>query len=352
MLKNIKVVEPSMDEWDIFTKEQLQGHLLQSASWGVLERKRSFKSIQLAVRDDASGKFLAGISILIRSIPGTGKTIFYAPRGPIIDHDTCTLEYFNLLVLEIKKIAAKEKGVFLKVDPAVSFMDPVVSFLHKTGFMFSPVATTILGTQPKVTLRLNLNQSEEYIFSKFHQKHRQYIRKNQREDILVRVAASEELPELIKLLALWQVGGVSKTDAFYKELFHLFPLNAVLFVAERSMAGRASKKEVVAMRMLITWGSKAWEFYGVRNPKAGYLRASYLLVWEMIKGAKEKGCLWYDFRGIPNVCNTKHPLYGIYKFKVGFGGERHEFAGELDLVFEPTWYAVWNYGLRFLKCIF
>ena len=48
--------------------------------------------------------------------------------------------------------------------------------------------------------------------------------------------------------------------------------------------------------------------------------------------AVEKGCRLYDFRGVPGRVGEDHPLYGLYKFKLGFGGDYVEFVGEMDLV--------------------
>lgn len=65
---------------------------------------------------------------------------------------------------------------------------------------------------------------------------------------------------------------------------------------------------------------------------------NYLLQWEMIKWAVERGCDIYDFRGVSGNVDKNHPLYGLYRFKKGFGGKFTEFIGELDYVFNPLVY--------------
>jgi lipid II:glycine glycyltransferase (peptidoglycan interpeptide bridge formation enzyme) len=40
--------------------------------------------------------------------------------------------------------------------------------------------------------------------------------------------------------------------------------------------------------------------------------------------------------------NESHPLYGVYKFKEGFGGEMVDFVGCWDLPVSPVRAALWN----------
>ena len=57
---------------------------------------------------------------------------------------------------------------------------------------------------------------------------------------------------------------------------------------------------------------------------------NYLLQWSMIQWAVETGCSVYDFRGVSGDISEDNPLYGLYKFKKGFGGDFTEFVGEYD----------------------
>ena len=66
---------------------------------------------------------------------------------------------------------------------------------------------------------------------------------------------------------------------------------------------------------------------------------NYLLQWNMIKWALESGCDLYDFRGVPGDLDENNPMYGLYRFKVGFSGKFTEFVGMLDYVFKPfAWF--------------
>ena len=65
------------------------------------------------------------------------------------------------------------------------------------------------------------------------------------------------------------------------------------------------------------------------------LRATYLLQWEMMRWALAEGCTLYDFRGVSGDLSPDNPLYGLYRFKKGFGGEFTEFCGEFELCLKP-----------------
>ena len=90
--------------------------------------------------------------------------------------------------------------------------------------------------------------------------------------------------------------------------------------------------EAIAGTLAIWYGDKVWYLYGASANEHRNLMPNYMLQWNMIEWAVEKGCRIYDFRGVPGQVGEEHPLYGLYKFKLGFGGDYVEFVGEMDLV--------------------
>ena len=81
---------------------------------------------------------------------------------------------------------------------------------------------------------------------------------------------------------------------------------------------------------------------------------TYLLQWEAMKWAKSRGCDEYDLWGVPdedeatlesNFESRHDGLWGVYRFKRGFGGEIKRAAQALDRVYNPLLY--WAY-LKFV----
>ena len=75
---------------------------------------------------------------------------------------------------------------------------------------------------------------------------------------------------------------------------------------------------------------------------------TYLLQWEAMKWAKARGCKEYDLWGVPDEdeatleanFETRHEgLWGVYRFKRGFGGElkraAHDGAVEEQAALQP-----------------
>jgi lipid II:glycine glycyltransferase (peptidoglycan interpeptide bridge formation enzyme) len=49
-----------------------------------------------------------------------------------------------------------------------------------------------------------------------------------------------------------------------------------------------------------------------------------------MKIAKSKGCYEYDMFGVAPRPDPSHPLYGLYRFKTGFGGNLYHRMGSWD----------------------
>jgi lipid II:glycine glycyltransferase (peptidoglycan interpeptide bridge formation enzyme) len=79
--------------------------------------------------------------------------------------------------------------------------------------------------------------------------------------------------------------------------------------------------EMVAGLMLFHFDGVAWYLYGMSQPVHREKMPSYLLQWEAIRTAKEKGCQVYNLWGAPDTFDETDPLWGVYRFKRGLGGQ-------------------------------
>lgn len=107
---------------------------------------------------------------------------------------------------------------------------------------------------------------------------------------------------------------------------------------------------IVSGAIFLLFGGKAWYLYGASDNIYRNLMPNALIQWEMIRYAKANGAHLYDFRGISGDLSPDHHLYGLYRFKKGFGGEFTEFIGEFDLIINKPLYYAWEVLLpRFRK---
>jgi peptidoglycan pentaglycine glycine transferase (the first glycine) len=81
---------------------------------------------------------------------------------------------------------------------------------------------------------------------------------------------------------------------------------------------------------------------------------NYLLQWEAIRWAKSLGCTTYDLWGIPDedeemleaeFAQRRDGLWGVYRFKRGFGGQLVCNVGAWDRVYAPMRYRFYRWML-------
>ena len=107
--------------------------------------------------------------------------------------------------------------------------------------------------------------------------------------------------------------------------------------------------------MAFTQGWRAWYFYGASADQRRELMAPYLLQWEAMRWARLRGCTEYDLWGIPDASEVEleaqfaartDGLWGVYRFKRGFGGRICRAAGPWDRVYHPTMYRAVNWMMN------
>jgi lipid II:glycine glycyltransferase (peptidoglycan interpeptide bridge formation enzyme) len=57
---------------------------------------------------------------------------------------------------------------------------------------------------------------------------------------------------------------------------------------------------------------------------------NHLLQWEALRWARSQGCTVYDWWGAPDELSESHPMWGVYRFKEGFGGKFTAHIGAWD----------------------
>ena len=79
---------------------------------------------------------------------------------------------------------------------------------------------------------------------------------------------------------------------------------------------------------------------------------TYLLQWEAMRWARERGCTQYDLWGVPDAdentleaefTHRSDGLWGVYRNKRGFGGKLSRAAGPWDRVYSPLAYRIYSW---------
>jgi lipid II:glycine glycyltransferase (peptidoglycan interpeptide bridge formation enzyme) len=102
--------------------------------------------------------------------------------------------------------------------------------------------------------------------------------------------------------------------------------------------------------MVFTSSSRSWYFYGASSGIHRDRMPTYLVQWEAMRWAKKMSCTEYDLWGVPdqdldtleaNFTNRNDGLWGVYRFKRGFGGQLKRNCGPWDRVYNPFLYSLY-----------
>lgn len=335
-----RVLSPEEKElYNDFIISSPKGHILQTWQWGEIKGISGWKPIRIIIEED--GLIVGACSLLVRKLPFRMGSLFYASRGPVLDIGRD--DVWEMMLQAIKELAKQNQVMFLKIDPDVPEEDNIwKSRLMEAGFINAEKGEGFEGVQPRHVFRLDISLSEEYLLANMNQKTRYNLRLAEKKGVTVGTGNIEDLSQFYRLL--------QETAARDRFLIRNYQYFRTLYET-LSPAGMTElfltiyEDKLIAGALAFRLGEKAWYIYGASSNQYRNVMPNYLMQWRMIQWAKAKGCTLYDFRGVPGDVPENHPLYGLVKFKKGFGGQYVSFVGEYDLVFNR-----FRYGLyRFLE---
>ncbi|MBN1440222.1 MAG: peptidoglycan bridge formation glycyltransferase FemA/FemB family protein [Anaerolineales bacterium] len=323
----------SLSDWETFVQTRHpDAHLLQTAAWGRLKSSFGWQAEPVLAEE-------SGALILFRAL-ALGFSIAYLPRGPV-PADPAAL---SGLLPQIDSLCRTHRAVFLKAEPDLADGEAAQGELRRIGFRPSP--HTI---QPPRTIRVDLRGSEDDLLARMKPKTRYNIRLAARHG--VSALPSEDLDEFIRLM---QATGARDSFAihsgeYYRKAYAEFARNrnALLLLARL-------QEQTLAGLMAFTQGRRAWYLYGASSDIRREVMAPYLLQWEAMRWARSRECEEYDLWGIPDVdqaalesqfASRQDGLWGVYRFKRGYGGRIWRATGAWDRVYHPPLYRLYRLWL-------
>lgn len=94
--------------------------------------------------------------------------------------------------------------------------------------------------------------------------------------------------------------------------------------------------------MILIHNKEILSLYGGAYSNYRDFMSFYTINYDLIKYAKENGYEKYNFYGISEFKNKEDPMYGLYDFKRGFGGNVEEYIGEFNLIISKFWYFMYT----------
>lgn len=321
-----------LSEWNEFLTQFPNAHLLQSGAWGELKSRFGWKAERIV-----SGG--SGAQLLFRQLP-LGFSIAYLAKGPV--GELASVQLYN----EIDAICRKNRAVFLKLEPDIWEDDQ-----ESAPFPFEKLVSS-KSIQPRRTVIASLQGSEEEILARMKPKTRYNIRLAEKKGVVVR--ASEDIAGFQRMAET-----TARRDAFGVHTLEYYQTFYQLFHPSRSCELLMAFYEEKALASLFVArnGERAYYLYGASYELERNRMPTYLLQWEAMKWARSYGCRDYDLWGIPDFEEDKletsfqekdshDGLWGVYRFKRGFGGEIKRSVGSWDRVYHQGLYQLYTLMMK------
>ena len=337
-----RITQQTIEEYEQFVQSHPKGNFAQSYLWS--KQKPMWKWDAVCVRAE-DGKIKASMALMTRKVPLIGKSLMYGCRAPVCDLDD--RESFAELLRGAKELAKQYGAYVIKIDPDVpSSNEAFAKMLHDFGFQSKEGGRNFEAINPRYVFRLNVkDKTEEELLAGFHQKWRYNIRLAERKGVSVRICGKEMVPAFSELMLTTGVrdGFVTRKSDYFAAMLDNLGEHCRLYMAFDP------ENKPIAGTLAIAYGDKVWYLYGASSNESRNLMPNYLLQWSMIRWAVERKCSIYDFRGVSGDVSEDNPLYGLFRFKQGFGGDFTEFVGEMDLVLNKGVYWAVEHGTSVFK---
>ncbi len=326
-------------EWNALAAGLPHAHILQAWEWGDFKARYGWQARRLRWGDGAAAQ------VLTRTAARGRLRVMYVPRGPLLDWRDTSL--CARVLDDLQSLARRERAIFIKIDPGLPLAtggpeetapDPIGGGLRaeliRRGWRFSPDQI-----QFRNTVTLDLRRSEASLLAGMKQKTRYNVRLAEKKAVHVRPGSPADLDLLYRLYAETSVrdGFVIRPAAYYRDAWGGFMRagRAQAFIAEVEAAP-------VSALILFVFGGTAWYFYGMSTTAHRERMSNHLLQWEAIRWARAQGCAAYDFWGAPDAFESSDAMWGVWKFKEGFGGRVVRGLGAWDFTPAPLLYQLYT----------
>lgn len=324
-------ITTSPELWDAALREH-GGHLLQSWKWGEFKSRYGWQPERIHIQTPAGQAFA---QVLFRSRGPI--SLGYCPRGPLIVGDKNAL--WPELRAAVDAVARRRRAMNVIFEPDVPML--ASDDLSGTGLKPGPE-----HNQPGRTVMLPLG-TDDAMLKQMHQKTRYSVRLAMRRGVELEIKDSHDQGAVDAFYGL--LADTANRNEFevhsrsyYEDFLDVFGDDAYFIFAR-------FEGNLCAVVISAAFGDKATYMYGASSTEHRGHGAAFLLQFEAMKWARERGCDSYDLWGIPmvdpdsvttedksSIAGTKGDDWrGIYRFKTGFGGTIVSYPPTLEREYIP-----------------
>lgn len=320
---NASTLDMNRDAWNQFVLQHgpISGRFLQSWEWGKFQ-----KAVGERVRREEFSEHgtCVGVAQWLDRQAMDVVRYAYCPKGPVFRKGEGG-----------RGLKGLRGEIFLRIEPDESSL---LTQCEKS-IDLSPARTRIT----------DLCATEDELLAAMHPKTRYNIRIAQKHGVIVNLAQTD-------FDAVWHLfeETVSRrafrlhSKKYYRQMVESLQDGACrVFLATASHDGM-----LLAANIMVDFGDTRTYLHGASSSEHRNLMTPYLLHWELIRDAKERGFAFYDWWGVaPADALHTHPWSGITRFKRGFPGVEYVSPGTYDLVQKPFAYNLYQLGRSLVRAV-
>ena len=391
------------DEFDAFAFNHPLKNIFQSSKWALI--KREWTPLYTGVKDNE--KLVAASLILMRKLP-LGFTLFYLPRGPLLDYDN--QELLSFYFGELKQFAKKHHAISIKIDPNILLSSTPYKELNTSAESNTNIIHQLeqLGFQHHGFIKdMHTSAQPRYAACYYydgdldeHLKTTSSYKKIQRAikyGIYTEKITLEQLDDFCALMQMTESRkNVSlRNKEYFTRLMDVYQEDALVLISKLNLSeyltniqkekieieqqlialdykGKqvhnlstrltALEKEITQVSLLqeaegdiihiscslaLTDHHTCELLYAGMDERYKRYYGTYYSNYIRMKWGQEMGCVKCNFGGVPGTLDD-----GLTEFKTGFGVHIDEWVGEFDLPVNRVLYPLFEHLLPFVRKVF
>ena len=390
----MEIIKTDAKQLNNYVLNSKKPHFMQSGAWGEVNEKRNAIPNYLLVKQDDE---IIGSALLLQK-KVLGFSTFYCPRGFICDytnlkHIEIMVKALSKYVKDNNGLYFKmDPDIIIRklnneAKPIETYNDnlKLIDYLKELGGKHRGFTLKLKDSSaPRFTFRVDVNK--ENLLDGFHQTTRNLLKRNNPYGLNIYVGNEKDLDKFYKpmketairknmyledinyfnsfysILHKWNMSdlyivsvNINDLKQKYNNLIEnakkeleeikdtnkkgkINDLNDQLTKYEKELKQIENIKEeeyVLSSMITAKYNDIVWTIHGANATELSFLNANYEMYYQILKDSKEQGYKWVDFYGTEGIIDKKSDAYGIYNFKVRFGGDFDEFIGEFDFVIKP-----------------
>ena len=323
--------------WEAFVAGRTEADPLQSWAWGDANAVAREMPVRLIASD---GDTVRGVAQLLVRAAGFGRSVAYAPHGPVWDRDSPDAgTVLSALIEGMRVEAARRRVIVLKVDPRTGTHDTPEDL--QRALLASGFRVARHDLQARTTRIVGLLDGADELIKTWDKDARNLVRRAAKEGVETSVDRTGDPAEIQAFHELLEAtseraGFRTRSAAFLATLASGLALSGGWFLTIARLKGRP-----IAGAVALRVGDRAIYAYGasLREPELKHANGPYASLAATMRALADDGVRTLDLWGVvePDDTDADQSWAGFSAFKRQFGGTPLRHPGTYDLVISPLW---------------